>query len=54
MLDDRLSGSVRHFLKPVIILPYYCVGILKNIPIFVLQPIAFSIVIHYKQLKYNV
>jgi len=54
MLDDRISASIRSFLKPVIILPYYCVGILKNIPIFVLQPIAFSIVIYYKQLKYKV
>lgn len=54
MPDDRISASVRSFLKPVIILPYYCVGFLKNILIFVLQPIAFCIVIYYKQLKYEV
>jgi len=47
----RLSGT---FHKPTAILPYYCIGILKNIPIFALQPIAFCIVIYYKQLKYEV
>jgi hypothetical protein len=47
----RLPGT---FHEPIVILPGYCITFLKNIPIFVLQPIAFCIVIHYKQLKYEV